>query len=220
MVERLVHSRLQFPGPAHDVQAPLLSVPRILGMTLGTVPATVPYLSADKNLVEDWQSKLHGSHGFRVGIAWQGNPRHNQDFHRSIPLVEFAPLAQVEGVRLVSLQKGPGTEQLRHVAERFRITHWDSLDEEAGPFMDTAALMKNLDLVITSDTVTAHLAGALGVPVWVALPIAPDWRWLLEREDSPWYPSMRLFRQSERANWRGVFERIAGQLSSKDRSQK
>src|SRR5207248_11489066 len=128
-------------------------------------------------------------------------------------LARFAPLAGVEGVRLVSLQKGPGVEQLHVLAGRFPVMELvEELDTEGGAFLDTAAVMKNLDLVVTSDTAAAHLAGALGVPVWVALPFAPDWRWLLAREDSPWYPTMRLFRQAEAGNWAEVFDRIAGAL--------
>jgi len=116
-------------------------------------------------------------------------------------------------VTLVSLQKGPGTEQLRDVADRIAVTDLGSrLDEAAGPFMDTAAVMRNLDLVITTDTAAAHLAGALGVPVWVALPFAPDWRWLADRADSPWYPTMRLFRQERPGDWQGVFARLAEAL--------
>jgi len=156
---------------------------------------------------------LEPVHAFKVGIAWQGSPKYRNDHERSVPLAHFAALARVPGVQLISLQIGPGIEQLACLAGLFPVTDLGShLDETAGPFMDTAAVMKNLDLVVTSDTVIPHLAGALAVPVWVALPLAPDWRWLLEREDSPWYPSMRLFRQAERGNWTEVFERIAGEL--------
>jgi hypothetical protein len=153
---------------------------------------------------------------FRVGIAWQGNPKYRKDRERSVPLAHFAALARVLGVQLISLQKGPGAEQLAGVADLFPVTELGSrLDETSGAFLDTAAVMKGLDLVVTSDTAIPHLAGALGVPVWVALPFIPDWRWLLEREDSPWYPTMRLFRQAERGNWTEVFERIARALQEK-----
>jgi hypothetical protein len=137
-----------------------------------------------------------------VGIAWQGNPAFRNDYLRSIPLSHFASLTKVDGVRLVSLQKGPGTEQL--TGDDIKLIA--NLDEAAGPFMDTAAIMKHLDLVICSDSAVAHLAGALGVPAWIALPLIPDWRWLLEREDSPWYPSARLFRQTRLGCWEDVFE--------------
>jgi hypothetical protein len=152
--------------------------------------------------------------GFKIGIAWQGNPGFWGDAFRSIPLTQFARLARVEGVCLISLQKGPGVEQLQKVGAHFRVIDLGSaLDTKSGAFMDTAALMKNLDLVITSDTAVPHLAGALGVPVWVALSFVPDWRWLLERADSPWYPSMRLFRQIKPGDWEGAFERMADELS-------
>ena len=123
-------------------------------------------------------------------------------------LAHFAPLARLPGVRLISLQKGFGSEQVASVD--FPVLDLSGrLDEASGRFMDTAAVMCNLDLVVTSDTAMPHLAGALGVPVWVALPFSPDWRFLLEREDSPWYPSMRLFRQTAFGEWPAVFERIA-----------
>jgi hypothetical protein len=201
------------PLPAYEVHAPLMSLPRILGTAMQTIPANVPYLFADNDLVEQWRRDLSNLNGFRVGIAWQGDPSYRGDRDRSIPLRHFAPLGRVAGVRLISLQKGPGVEQLREVSGLFPVIDlgpW--LDESAGAFMDTAAVMKNLDLVITSDTAVAHLAGAMGVPVWLALTFAPEWRWLLEREDSPWYPSMRLFRQAQRGDWEGVFARIADEL--------
>jgi hypothetical protein len=201
------------PLPAFDVHAPLLSLPRIFGTTLANVPADVPYLSADAALVESWRSELSGVPGVKIGIAWQGNPRFPADCMRSIPLTHFTPLAQADGVRLFSLQKGTGCEQLRAVARYLPVIDLaDRLDETTGGFMDTAAVMKNLDLVVTSDTSIAHLAGALGVPVWVALALGGDWRFLLEREDSPWYPTMRLFRQTRMGDWDSVFERIAAEL--------
>ena len=201
------------PLPPFDVHAPLLSLPRLLGTTLATIPADVPYLFADAALVESWKRVLGSNQIFKVGIAWQCDPRYNIAAHRSPPLRQFAPLARLPGVQLYSLQKGAGTEQLRDVAGQFAVTDFgERLDEESGPFMDTAALMRNLDLVIVVDTSLAHLAGALGVPVWVALPFAPCWRWLLGREDSPWYPTMRLFRQTQPGDWDGVFVRMAQEL--------
>jgi tetratricopeptide (TPR) repeat protein len=201
------------PLPPFDVQAPLLSLPGIFGTSLGKVPARVPYLFADARLIERWRQELNGFRGFRIGIAWQGNPKYPSDRFRSIALAHFAPLACLEGVRLINLQKGPGTEQLRAAADRVPVTDLGSrLDETSGAFLDTAAVMMILDLVICSDSAIAHLAGALGVPVWVALPYVPDWRWLLKREDSPWYPTMRLFRQGEPGKWQEVFERIAREV--------
>jgi tetratricopeptide (TPR) repeat protein len=201
------------PLPDFDVYVPLMSLPGILGTTLENIPAEVPYLSADPALVDVWRDQIGAKPGFKVGIAWQGKTTYKDDRFRSIPLARFGPLAQ-EGVELISLQKGPGAEQLAELEGRFHVTDFpSSFDHQHGPFMDTAAVMKNLDLVITTDTAIAHLAGALAVPVWVALSISPDWRWLLEREDSPWYPTMRLFRQTSFDEWQPVFERIAGELA-------
>ena len=201
--------------PEHDVHAMLLSLPRIFGTTLETIPGNVPYLSADARLVERWRQELGGQKGFKVGIVWQGNRQHRWDKYRSVPLEQFAPLARLAGVHLYSLQKGSGIEQLQTRPEPFPITDLGSrLDESSGAFLDTAAVMKNLDLVITADTAAAHLAGALGVPVWVALWSAPDWRWLLQREDSPWFPTMRLFRQTALGDWAGVFQRLAAALQA------
>jgi Tfp pilus assembly protein PilF len=201
------------PLPRFDVQLPMLSLGRALGVTLETIPRDVPYLQANAELVERWRADLSGLAGFKVGIAWQGAPTYREDRYRSIPLAAFAPLARVPGVELVSLQKGPGVEQISMLGGSFHVVDLGSrLDERSGPFMDTAAIMKNLDLVITSDTVTAHLAGALGVRVWVALRIAADWRWLTARGDSPWYPTMRLFRQKTFADWSGVFDDMSAEL--------
>ena len=203
--------------PAFDIQAPLLSLPGIFHTTLRDIPASIPYLFADGNLLERWRRELSDIPGFRIGIAWQGDPKHVNDHNRSIPLSCFEPLARCSGFRLVSLQKGAGVEQLQHAAERFAITELGSRLED---FRDTAAVLKNLDLVITCDSALAHLAGALGVPVWVAIPLVPDWRWLLGRSDCPWYPTMRLFRQDRQGDWQGVFrkmvvaldEQMAGQV--------
>ena len=213
-VERLVAQG--DPLPPFDVHAPLLSLPRIFSTTLETVPADVPYLQAEPRLVEQWRRELDDLPGFCVGIAWQGSRSFYFDRQRSLPLSQFAPLAAVPGVTLLSLQKGFGSEQVAALGGSFRMIDLAGrLDEATGPFVDTAAVMKSLDLVVTSDTSIAHLAGALAVPVWVAIPFAPDWRWLLEREDSPWYPTMRLFRQTERGDWQSVFARIAAALAAR-----
>ncbi|MCA9141114.1 MAG: tetratricopeptide repeat protein, partial [Planctomycetales bacterium] len=200
------------PLPQFDFHAPLLSLPGLLNTSLGTIPAKVPYLSPRKLLVERWKSRLSNIEGYKIGIAWQGNPEYRGDRHRSIPLKSFAAIAQIPGVVLISLQKGHGTEQLTQVAEQFDIVQFEDLDDESGPFMDTAAIMRCLDLVVTSDTALPHLAGSLGVPVWVALPVACDWRWMHGREDSPWYPTMRLFRQTEPDDWVSVFRKISDAL--------
>jgi tetratricopeptide (TPR) repeat protein/glycosyltransferase involved in cell wall biosynthesis len=200
------------PLPEFDLQVPLLSLPGIVGTTLDTIPADVPYLFADPQLVTRWRERLAPIEGFRVGIAWQGNPQYRGDRQRSVPLENFAPLAAIPGVQLVSLQKGFGTEQLGELGGRFPVVDLGPIDEEAGAFMDTAAIMRNLDVVVTSDTAMPHLAGALGVPVWMALPRVADWRWMREGDGCPWYPTMRVFRQREADNWDELFARIADAL--------
>jgi tetratricopeptide (TPR) repeat protein len=197
--------------PPFDVQAPLLSLPALLGTTLATVPADVPYLSPPPERVERWRQRLEGLAGFKIGICWQGNPRHKWDRHRSFPLARIAPLAEVPGVQLVSLQKGAGAEQV--TAAAFPVMDFgDELDGTGGAFLDTAALIRNLDLVISTDTAVAHAAGALGAPVWLALSTVVDWRWLRGRDDTPWYPTMRLFRQERQDEWGPVFQRMATEL--------
>jgi hypothetical protein len=202
-------------GARFDYYVPLLSLPAVLGTTLATVPAEVPYLHAAPERVAHWKSELAGIKGFKVGIAWQGSTRFLGDYFRSLPLAQFAPVAACPGVKLFSLQKGTGSEQLASWSGPAEIVDLgSSLDVEGNAFVDTAAVMMNLDLVITSDTSIAHVAGALGVPVWVALQETPNWRWLVGREDSPWYPTMRLFRQSRLGDWEGVFAEIAARLRS------
>ncbi len=195
-----------------DLYYPLMSLPGLLKTTLASVPADVPYLFAAPDLVAPWRESLGGLEGFKIGIVWRGGPAHPNDRARSIPLSCFEPLAALPGVRLFSLQKGAGAEQLQDVAGRFPITELGSRLED---FMDTAAVLASLDLLITADTAIAHLAGALALPVWVALPLVPDWRWLLDRSDSPWYPTMRLFRQKAPGDWRGVFDEIKTALLAK-----
>ena len=199
--------------PAFDVHAPLLSVPRLLGTTLDNIPAAVPYLSADPDLVAHWRSELAPVRGFRVGIVWQGNQQYSWNWYRSVKLADFEPLARVEAVRLISLQKGPGSEQVRELKGRFPLVNLgEQLDGSAGAFMDTAAIIANLDLVISVDTSIIHLAGALGAPAWLALAFTPDWRWMLTRTDSPWYLTVRLLRQNAPGEWGDVFRWMADEL--------
>ena len=203
------------PLPPFDVQVPLMSLPGILKTTLATVPASIPYLFADAALRQRWQEKLAHYAEFKIGIVWQGNPRFSQpecrvaDQRRSMALAQFEPVARLPGVRLFSLQKGYGTEQLTG-----RKAEWGIVDlgEKISDFMDTAAVMMNLDLIISVDTAPLHLAGALGLPVWALLRFAGCWRWLLDREDSPWYPTMRLFRQKHWGDWDEVFGRITEEV--------
>ncbi|HYV38818.1 MAG TPA: tetratricopeptide repeat-containing glycosyltransferase family protein [Gemmataceae bacterium] len=205
------------PLPHFDVQAPLLSLPGIFRTTLDTIPAAVPYLHADSELVNQWREILHDtSKTLRIGIAWQGSKTNTNDRLRSIPLAHFGRLAAVPGVQLVSLQQGWGTEQMRDLKGQFAVLDLEGRrGEDSLSFANVAAIMKNLDLVVCCDTSMAHLAGALGVPVWIGLQFAHDWRWLLNRDDSPWYPSARLFRQARPNDWEGVFERMAQALEVK-----
>jgi tetratricopeptide (TPR) repeat protein len=207
-VERVVAEHE--PLPPFDTHLPLMSLPAVFGTTLATVPAAVPYLAADPQRQQRWRQRFAGVPGLKVGVAWQGNPRHKWDRYRSFPLAQLESLAQIEGVTLVSLQKGPGSEQLAQFAGHFPVLELGpELDAGESAFVDTAAVMCCLDLVVCCDTAAAHLAGALGVPVWVALAAIVDWRWLLGREDSPWYPTMRLFRQERLGEWVPVFARMA-----------
>lgn len=168
-----------------------------------------PYLAADPVRGDLWRKRLPG--GRRIGIIWQGNPDHHNDKNRSVPLRRFAPLADCDGITLVSLQRNFGEEQIPGCAGLFPL-HLPGEIYTSGGFDETAALIMALDLVISVDTSVAHLAGALGCPVWVLLPHVPDWRWLLNRDDSPWYPSMRLFRQPELGDWDTVFAQVAAAL--------
>lgn len=192
------------PAMRVDTVIPLLSVPA----RTSTPPVKPPYLFAEPDRVAAWRDRI-GQSGFRIGINWQGFSGRFEDKGRSFPLRLFAPLAGA-GIRLISLQKGEGEEQIQ--AADFRIETLDGLDAGPDAFLDTAAVMANLDLIITSDTSIAHLAGALGRPVWVALRRVPDWRWMLDRQDSPWYPTMRLFRQSHDGAWDAVFAAIKAAL--------
>jgi tetratricopeptide (TPR) repeat protein len=186
----------------------LASVPGCLGITPESIPASVPYITPDPARRAAWQKKLGG--GFKIGISWQGSPTFVHDRGRSIPLAVFAPLADVPDIRLISLQKRPGAEQIAVVPFRGRIEQvLDASDTGDAAFLDTSALVDTLDLVVTSDSMNAHLAGALGKPTFIALRKSPDWRWLLGREDCPWYPSARLFRQTTDGDWQDVFRRIA-----------
>jgi ADP-heptose:LPS heptosyltransferase len=196
--------------PDCDLRVPLVSVPGVLGITVDTIPQTVPYLFPDAALVERWRRELGGDEGLKVGIAWQGNTGFKSDRYRSIPLSHFLPLAELPQVRLYSLQFGEGREQLA-ASPRANVV---DLSDRLGDFHNTAAIIRNLDLVITSDSAPAHLAGAIGMPVWVALACVPDWRWMLNRADSPWYPTMRLYRQKRPGDWAGVFQQIATDLAA------
>ena len=202
------------PLPAFDVQAPLMSLPHLLGRPQPFAPEDGRYLAADHSRIERWADRV-GERGFRIGFAWQGNRGYRDDGRRSIPLSRFEPLHRLPDVRLFSLQKGDGEAQRDALPWRDSIADLaPDLDNDAA-FVDTAAAMAALDLVITSDTSIAHLAGALGVPVWLLLADIPDWRWGTEGDTTPWYPTMRLFRQTAPGDWDGVFDRVARAIADR-----
>jgi len=194
--------------PEFDLSIPLLSLPGIFGTTLETVPCSVPYIVPDPGLVEACRDEFETA-AFNVGLIWRGNPAHPNDANRSCSPSDLEPLASVPGVRLYGLQKSaPGSPGGPGVLEcRLR-----DLAPGLSDFARTAAYLAHIDLLITVDTATAHLAGAMGKPVWLLVPRIPDWRWQLDREDTPWYPSMRLFRQTARGDWRSPVQRMCREL--------
>jgi tetratricopeptide (TPR) repeat protein len=196
----------------YDFHCPLLSLPRACRTDLESIPSSVPYLWADPARVAAWRRRL-GTEGRLIGIRWQGGTS-RVDVGRSFPLRHFESLAAIPGVRLISLQRDAGCEQLAQFPSHLPVEDiGNELDPDgAKTFLDTAAVMQCLELVITSDTSVAHLAGALGRPTWLALKHVPDWRWMLDREDSPWYPTMRLFRQPKPGDWAAVFAVIHSEL--------
>ncbi|CAO3429728.1 tetratricopeptide repeat protein [Azospirillum doebereinerae] len=219
------------PLPEFDLECPLMSLPRAFGTAVDSVPPA-PYLTPDPARVRRWRERIGAGPeetaresvqermgqgagtrpGLRVGLVWAGNPRFPGDRLRSPRLDGMLPVLEVPGVRFFGLQMGPGRADLGLVPGSADFT---DLGPEIADFTDTAAIMANLDLVISSCTGPAHLAGALGVPLWVLLPFSPDWRWLLEREDSPWYPTARLFRQTRVGDWQGVAARVAAALRAR-----
>lgn len=193
------------PLPDHHLQVPLMSLPRLLGGGLEDIPDRVPYLRVRPESLTRWAARVAHRQLRRVGLVWAGNPAHQNDRNRSMTFADLDPLAGLPGIAWYSLQKGgQGSE--------CDLGSWhgelDQLGPELGDMRDTAAVLLSLDLVISVDTMVAHLAGALARPVWTMLPYAPDWRWLLDREDSPWYPTMRLFRQPAPGDWASVVEQV------------
>jgi tetratricopeptide (TPR) repeat protein len=194
--------------PPFDVQAPLLSVPSLLRATPETLGTLEPYLRPEAELVSHWHAQLAPLAGYKVGIAWQSDSADPDDQVGAIPLRHFEALAHVDGVHLLSLQTGSGADQIRPLRE-FTVLDLGDRFAHAGGLDEMAAAIMNLDMVVTADTVVAHLAGALGARVWTVLPAVPEWRWQMDRPDSPWYPTMRLFRQRQRGNWAEVMQRVA-----------
>ena len=185
-----------------------MDLPKIFATTLETIPAEVPYIRACPTKAEYWRKKLAGA-DFKVGIVWAGSSMHGKDRYRSCTLKCFAPLTKIEGVRLYGLQKGEAAAQMDELAETMPVIN---ISNEFEDFADTAAAIENLDIVVSVDTAVLHLACAMGKPALALLSFSPDWRWMLNRRDSPWYPTMKLFRQKERGQWEPVFQRVAEEL--------
>ncbi len=194
-----------------DVCVQLLSLPLIFGTTLNNIIADAPYLTVDPAAKAKWNSRFDHDL-FKVGLVWSGNPSHKNDHNRSCRLSDFAPLASVPGVAFYSLQKGGmGGNGLKPPAGM----QIEDLGKDLDDFYDTAGVIENLDLVISVDTAVVHLAGAMGKPVWTLLPFVPDWRWMLDRDDTPWYPTMRLFRQPGHKDWESMMKDVVSKLEMK-----
>jgi tetratricopeptide (TPR) repeat protein len=201
-------------APDYAAFCPLSGLPRLAGTRIDNVPAPIPYLRADPARVAQWAERLNGlvPHGLRrVGVIWAGRPTHNNDRNRSARLADIRPLAEVAGIALLALQKGPKSEQAGAWYGRAPLIN---IAAEIKDYDDTMAILDNLDLLVTVDTSVAHLAGAMDRPVWIMLAHAPDWRWLLQRTDTPWYPSARLFRQNRARRWDEVVQAIAAELGA------
>lgn len=197
-----------------DYQTSLLSLPYQFKTELESIPNHTPYLAAEKERVEFWQKELISGSRLKVGLAWKGNSKNKMDHLRSISLEYFQPLFELDGVQFISLQKGDGEEQISEFGFDDQLDSFTAeMDNGADAFVDTAAVIENLDAVITCDTAIAHLAGAMGKPVYLLLTYLPDFRWLLNREDSPWYPSIRLVRQEQPGDWQGVITKLGTLLS-------
>jgi tetratricopeptide (TPR) repeat protein len=213
-IERIITDTSVLPQLGPQRWRMLMSVPGVLGITPDTIPAGVPYLRPGAQHLAAWRERL--GRGFKVGISWQGSPTFVHDKGRSIPLGAFAPLAGIPNIRLISLQKHPGAGQIAGAPFGAWIeTPLNPSEVSDRAFSDTSAVIANLDLVVASDSMIAHLAGALGRPAFVALRRIPDWRWLLGRDDCPWYPTARLFRQTTDGDWQTVFGRIAAAVQEK-----
>jgi tetratricopeptide (TPR) repeat protein len=199
--------------PDHDYYCHMMSLGYAFKTTLDTIPAPVPYLFAEESRIAKWRNYL-GTEGFKIAICWQGS-NSLVDHNRSFPVTMFKQISELEGVRLISLQRNYGAEQLDDLPEGMTVeTLPEDFDGKDAAFLDSAAVMKCVDLVITSDTALSHLAGAMGVKTFTALKHLPDWRWLLDRSDSPWYPNHKLFRQKEEKDWESVFKEITDEVAA------
>ena len=200
--------------PAFDYHCPLMSLPLAFKTTIGSIPNKFPYILTNKNKQNKWQKHI-GETGYKIAICWQGNTKNKGDVGRSFHVSLFEGLAKIDGVRLISLQKNEGIEQLNNLPVGMKVEILpDDFDSRENAFLDSTAVMKCVDLVITSDTALTHLAGALGVKSWLPLKYVPDYRWMLDRRDSPWYPNHRLFRQATRDDWTSVFNEMETELKS------
>jgi len=198
--------------PPYAAFCPLSGLPRLAGIRVPDLPGLTNYVTADPAKVALWKARLDDAlpaGGRRIAIAWSGRPTHNNDRNRSITLSQLAPLAAVPGVSFVSIQKGPAAAQCEGWTGEAPLLNLDATIES---FEDSAAILSNVDLLVSVDTSMVHLAGSLGRPAWVMLPYAPDWRWLLDRDDSPWYPSVRLFRQPRPRDWNSVIANVIAAL--------
>lgn len=198
---------LEAPRPRFDLWCSMMSLPRVFGTTLQTVPAAVPYLSVDPAVADRWRDRVGGNRGLKVGLVWSGALRYGHNPRRAIPAERLAPLVRQPGVSWFSLQVGEPVAELARLPAGIV-----DLSPELTDFSETAAALLALDLLISTDTAVPHLAGALARPVWAMLAFVPDWRWMLDRDTSPWYPTMRLFRQPARGAWDDVVRRIGVDL--------
>ncbi|WP_415914316.1 glycosyltransferase family 9 protein [Paraburkholderia sp. J67] len=196
--------------PRFDMHCELMSLPMSMGLKLADLPGKMPYMSADAGRIEKWRMRLADLARPLVALVWAGRPTHFNDANRSMSLAQLAPLAR-SGATFVSIQKGPASSQALDAPAGMRMV---SLSDEIADFEDTAAILSVADLLISVDSSPVHLAGALGRPAWVLLPFVPDWRWLLGRDDTPWYSSVRLCRQRARGDWGGVIDTVAQDLTA------
>jgi hypothetical protein len=213
-IDQLISMRANQPD--FDFQVPTAYFPEVFETTIDSIPSEIPYIYVQPTHIETWAKKLGEKKKFRIGIFWQGAIREDpQTSGRAMKLTDFLPIFNIENVEMYSLQEGYGAEQIQQLSahDRKKLHVFDAeFDKGNGSFVDTAAVMKNLDLVLTIDTSVAHLAGALGVPTWVMLQYASEWRFFLVRSDSPWYPSMRLFRQPSLGDWHSVVQEVMSEL--------
>ncbi len=204
----MIRSKTPPPSSLFDYYIPLMSLPKVFQTTAANIPGKVPYLQAPSAKIDSWHNKIPRK-GLTIGLVWSGRPEHTNDANRSGALELFEPLLQMKHIQFIGLQKGPAAAQAGQFAG---LNGFFNIGDQLSDFCDTAGLLAALDMVITVDTAVAHLAGAMGRPVWVLIPFIPDWRWMMKGQTSPWYPSMRLFRQTEPKTWPAVIDRIKASL--------